>query len=152
MEKILEHNEFEDDILIPFEKHELTNLLDSAKPFYRPPSNMFGGQIFPSSWNDLNMAHCFYEVLEMQAWQQPPIETAIDRCLNILKSHIEFYKTKIDENLEGTHDVTYTSEELVCMAEHLQKKISNLKAADPAKKGDLDLTKVIEEILFPSPR
>ena len=175
MEKILDNT---------VEKHELKKLLDSAfaKPFYRRPSNMFGRQIFSSSWNHLDMANCFSEVLGRQKWQEPII--AIDMCLNILKSHIEFYKTKIDENQEGTHDVTYTSEELVCMAEHLQKKISNLKAADPVKKvftklkemfpesdsllllsksksfvekykctgGDLDLTEVIEEILVSSPR
>ena len=146
----IETNNYEEDILSPVEEHELKKLLDSAfaKPFYRPPGNIFGAKIFPSSWNDLDMAHCFSEVIELQEWQEPTMESAIDMCLNILKSHIEFYKTKLVINLDGTHDVAYTSDELVCMAEHLRKKISKLKlekAADPVKRAFTKLKEMFPE-------
>ena len=51
------------------------------------------------------------------------LESLIEHSLRILKSHIEFYRTGPTE----THDEDYSSDELVCLAEHLEKKIRSIK-------------------------
>eukprot|EP00092_Neocalanus_flemingeri_P058148 GFUD01069246.1.p1 GENE.GFUD01069246.1~~GFUD01069246.1.p1 ORF type:complete len:434 (+),score=85.63 GFUD01069246.1:341-1642(+) len=51
------------------------------------------------------------------------MEIMIENLTKIFNRHIEFYRDGPDE----THDNDYSSDELACMAEHIQKKISKLK-------------------------
>ena len=123
----------EGDISRFIEKSELHNLLRSAfaQPFYFKPSNLFCQQIFSCTWNDLTIPKCFSEVLILQ--DSTSVEGSIEQCLDIVKSHVVFYKTDPEE----THDETYTSDELVCLAEHLNIKLKKLipkEAPDPVNK------------------
>ena len=116
----------EKDVIRSIDKPELHNLLKSAfaEPFFFQPSNFLGQKIFPMTWNDLTIPKCFSEVL---MWEDSTVEGSIEQCLNIVNSHVEFYKT----DPEVTHDEKYRSDELVCLAEHLKNKLKklNLKVA-----------------------
>ena len=107
-------------------EYNLQKLLKStfARPFYFQPSNLVGAQIFPASWNESDAPKCFSGVL---AWhfklQDPTFEALLEKSISILKTHSEFYQA----NPAETHDENYSSDELVCLADHLQKKMNKLR-------------------------
>ena len=111
----------EEDVLRSIDKPELHNLLKSAfaEPFYFQPSNFLGQKIFSMTWNHLTIPKCFSEVL---MWEDSTVEGSIEQCLNIVNSHVEFYKT----DPEVTHDEKYRSDEILCLAEHLKYKLKKL--------------------------
>ena len=133
----------EEDISRSKEKPELHNLLKSAfaEPFYFQPSNLLGQQIFPCSWNDFEIPKCFSEVL---TWADSTFKKSVEQCLNIVRSHVEFYKT--DPGV--THDEKYTSDELVCLAGHLQIKLKKLLP----KEAPEPVNRIFEKLkeLFPT--
>ena len=112
----------------PMEEYEykLQKLLKTtfARPFYFQLSNCFGAQIFPASWDDPEAPNCLSEV---QAWhlklQDPTFEALVKKSISVLKNHSEFYQA----NPAETHDENYSSDELVCLADHLLKKMNKLK-------------------------
>ena len=133
----------------PMEENEykLQKLLKStfAKPFYFQPSDIYGGQIFPACWNEPDAPKCFSDVL---AWhfklQDPTFEALVEKSLSILKNHSEFYQA----NPAETHDDNYSSDELVCLADHLQKKMNKLKPEtniDPVNNVFVKLTEMFPE-------
>ena len=132
----------EEDISRSTDKPELHNLLKSAfaEPFYFQPSNFLGEKIFPMTWNDLTIPKGFSEVL---MWEDSTVEGSIEQCLNIVNSHVEFYKT----DPEVTHDEKYSSDEILCLAEHLKNKLKKLSP----KEASHPVNRVFEKLkeIFP---
>jgi hypothetical protein len=119
-------------------EYKLHKLMKStfAQPFYSKPSSSFGIQIFPSSWAEQEVPKCLSDV---RAWQfkhcNSTIAELIEIAVNILKSHIEYYRSWP----EVTHDEEYSRDELVCLAEHLQKKLIDLKVTETSYKAEDNL-------------
>ena len=122
-------------------QYKLHKLMKSAfaQSFYFQPSSNYGAQIFPSSWADQEVPKCLSDV---RAWQfkhsNSKIEELIEIAVNILKGHIEYYRSGPEE----THDEEYSSDELVCLAEHLQKKLNELTVTETYNKAENDLDPV----------
>ena len=116
-------------------EYKLHKLMKSAfaQTFCSKPSSAFGAQIFPSSWADQEVPKCLSDV---RAWQfkhsNSTIAELIEIAMYILKSHIEFYRSGPEE----THDEEYSSDGLVCLAEHfnLQKKLIDLTVTETKRK------------------
>ena len=129
-------------------EYKLHKLMKSAfaQPFYSRPSSTLGVQIFPSSWADQEVPKCLSDV---RAWQfkqsNSTVEDLIEIAMKILKSHIEYYRSGPEE----THDEEYSSDELVCLAEHLQKRLNDLKVAETNDKvgNNLDPVNAVYEKL-----
>ena len=93
-------------------------------PFYRKLPASFEIQVFPTLGTDPEIPKCLSDVRGRQ-FSLRGFKTAdlIENTLDILKSHIDYYI----KGPEETHDKDHSSDELVCMAQFLQKKIITFK-------------------------